>query len=95
MGRQPEARRILNELVEKARVQYVAADRIAAVYVALGQNDDAFRWLERAAAERNAILQFIAFSRDFLPLRSDPRFADLLRRIGVDPTKLLTRQESR
>jgi adenylate cyclase len=94
-GRQPEARRILNELVEKARVQYVAADRIAAVYVALGQNDDAFRWLERAAAERNAILQFIAFSRDFLPLRSDPRFADLLRRMGVDPTKLLTRQESR
>ena len=95
MGRQPEARRILNELVEKARVQYVAADRIAAVYVALGQNDEAFRWLERAAAERNAILQFIAFSRDFLPLRSDPRFADLLRRMGVDPTKVLTGQESR
>ena len=89
MGRQPEARHILNELVEKARVHYVAADRIAAVYVALGQNDDAFRWLERAAADRNANLHVIGFERDFLPLRGDPRFADLLRRIGVDPVKTL------
>jgi TolB-like protein/class 3 adenylate cyclase/Tfp pilus assembly protein PilF len=93
-GRQREARRILNELVEKARVQYVAADRIAAVYVALGQNDDAFRWLERAAADRNANLHAIGFERDFLPLRGDPRFADLLRRIGVDPVKALARQKN-
>ena len=94
MGRQPEARRILNELVEKARVQYVAADRIAAVYVALGQNDDAFRWLERAAADRNANLHVIGFERDFLPLRGDPRFADLLRRIGVDPVKAFAREKN-
>jgi adenylate cyclase len=95
MGRQPEARHILNELVERARVQYVAADRIAAVYVALGQNDNAFRWLERAAADRNANLHSIGFERDFLPLHGDARFADLLRRIGVDPAKVVSQQAAK
>jgi TolB-like protein len=47
MGREAEARRILDQLLEKARTRYVAADSIAGVYVALGENDEAFRWLER------------------------------------------------
>ena len=94
MGRQPEAQRILNELVEKAQTQYVAAERIASVYVALGQNDEAFRWLERAFNEHSANLYNFAFHPEFRALRSDPRFADLLRRIGIDFAKVPNRQKN-
>jgi len=94
MGRQPEAQRILNELVEKAQTQYVAAERIASVYVALGQNDEAFRWLERAFNEHSANLYTFAFHPEFRALRSDPRFADLLRRIGIDFAKVPNRQKN-
>jgi adenylate cyclase len=92
MGRQDDARQILRQLIDRARVQYVAADSIAAVYVALGENDEAFRWLERAFSEHSESLDIFAFHREFRPLRSDPRFANLLRRIGVDPAKALARQ---
>jgi adenylate cyclase len=93
MGRQAEARHILDQLLEKARTQYVAADSIAGIYVALGENDEAFRWLERAYAEHSALLRGIGPSRTFRPLRADPRFADLLRRMGFDPAKILGQQK--
>ena len=92
-GRQDDARQILRQLIDRARVQYVAAESIAAVYVALGENDEAFRWLERAFSEHSESLDIFAFHREFRPLRSDPRFANVLRRIGVDPAKALARQK--
>ena len=92
MGRQVEARHILNQLIEKARTRYIAADSIAAVYVALGEKDEAFRWLERAYAEHSWGVPNIAVSHEFRPLRSDPRYADLLRRTGLDPAKALAWQ---
>ena len=95
MGRQAEARRILDQLVEKARTQYIAADSIAAVYVALGEKDEAFRWLERAYVEHAWGTPNIAVSREFRPLRSDPRYADLLRRTGLDPSQVLPRQNKK
>jgi adenylate cyclase len=94
MDRQADARRILRQLIDRARVQYVAAESIAAVYVALGENDEAFRWLDRAFVEHSGNLDVFAFHSEFRPLRSDPRFADLLRRMGVDPTKALARQNN-
>ncbi len=94
MGRQDDARQILRQLIDRARVQYVAADSIAAVYVALGENDEAFRWLERAFSEHSGTLDIFAFHREFRPLRSDPRFANFLRRIGVDPAKALAPQKN-
>ena len=94
MGRQAEAQRILNELVEKTRTQYVAAERIASVYVALGQKDEAFRWLERAFNEHSANLYAFAFHPEFRALRSDSRFPGLLRRIGIDFAKALNRQKN-
>src|SRR6266567_929316 len=94
MGRQPEAQRILNELVEKTRTHYVAAERIASVYVALGQKDEAFRWLERAFNEHSANLYTFAFHPEFRALRSDSRFPGLLRRIGIDFAKVLNRQKN-
>jgi len=92
MGRLEDARRVLNQRIEKSRQQYVAADSIAAVYVALGDKEEAFRWLERAFDEHSAPMFYLACHPIFRALRSDPRFADLLRRMGVDQAKALARQ---
>jgi serine/threonine protein kinase len=83
MGRQIEARKILDQLLQQTQTRYVSAPSIAAVYVALGEKDEAFHWLERAYAEHSGILQWIAFLPEFRALRPDERFPQLLQRIGV------------
>ncbi|MBA3599764.1 MAG: hypothetical protein H0W45_00785 [Acidobacteria bacterium] len=50
---------------------------------ALGDRDAAFLLLEKACVERDPNLPFIAVSPDYDDLRSDPRFTDLLRRVGL------------
>lgn len=92
MGRQSDARRILDELKKLSATKYVAGDVIASVYAALGEKDEAFRWLEHGF-EQHAPMGF--FGPEFRPLRSDPRFADLLRRTGVDPAEALARQSKK
>jgi tetratricopeptide (TPR) repeat protein len=94
MGRPADARQILDQLLVKARTQYFPADSIAAVYVALGNKDEAFRWLERAFEEHSYPLYTFLFDPEFRSLRSDPRFADLLRRIGLDSAAVLERLKS-
>jgi TolB-like protein/Tfp pilus assembly protein PilF len=88
-GRLDDARRVLVELIERSKTHYVAADGIASIYVALGDNDEAFRWLDRAVDEHSAPLEGIGQRITFRALRSDPRFADILRRIKLDPDKVL------
>ena len=94
MGRQIEARKILDQLVQESQRRYVSASSIAAVYVAFGDKDEAFRWLERAFEEHSGILQWIAFLPEFRPLRPDPRFPQLLRRIGVSRDSILAITET-
>jgi len=94
MGRRDDARRVLDQLIEKSRQQYVAADSIAAVYVALGEKDDALRWLERAFEEYSGSFYSYLFRPEFRPLRSDSRFVDLLRRTGIDFAKVPSRQKN-
>ena len=94
MGRHEDARRILDQLIEKSHQQYVAADLIATVYAALGERDEAFRWLDRALDEHSASMVSYTSHPEFRPLRSDPRFADLLRRIGIDQAKVLNQRNN-
>jgi len=94
MGRREDARRVVDQLIQKSRQQYVAADSIAAVYVALGEKDEAFRWLERAFEEHSGSFYSYLFRPEFRALRSDPRFADLLRRTGIDFAKVPNRQKN-
>src|SRR5213596_1822558 len=68
MGRQIEARNVLAQLLQAREKRYVSAPVIAAVYVAFGDKEEAFRWLERALAEHSGILQWIAFLPEFRPL---------------------------
>jgi len=94
MGRQVEARNILAQLLQAREKRYVSAPVIAAVYVALGDKEEAFRWLERAFAEHSGILQWIAFLPEFRPLHSDARFPRLLRRIGASRNSILAITET-
>jgi len=94
MGRREDARRILDQLIEKSRQQYVAADSIAVVYVALGEKDEALHWLDRAFEEHSGSFYSFMFCPEFRALRSDPRFSDLLRRIGIDFAKVPNRQKN-
>ena len=89
MGRRSEAERVFNEVKTFATTHYVAGETIASVYVALNDNDSAFQWLERAYREHSGSLHGIAVRPAFRPLHSDPRFPDLLKRMGLNPTKVL------
>jgi eukaryotic-like serine/threonine-protein kinase len=80
-----EARKILADLIERSRRSYVSPTNIAVVYAGLGENDQAMEWLEKALAEHNAGLMMLKVHPVFDPLRSDPRYQDLLRRIGLAP----------
>jgi adenylate cyclase len=89
MGRRSDAERVLNEVKTFAATHYFAGEEIASIYVALGDNDAAFQWLERAYNEHSGSLHGIVARPIFRPLHSDPRFAALLKRIGLDPAKAL------
>jgi len=91
MGRQNDAQQILDELKKISATKYVAGDVIASIYVALGEIDEAFRWME-LALDQSAAVNF--FTPEFRRLRFDPRFADLIRRIGIDPAEALAPPKS-
>jgi len=80
-----EARKILADLIERSRRSYVSPTNIAVVYAGLGENDEAMECLEKALAEHNAGLMMLKVHPVFDPLRSHPRYQDLLRRIGLAP----------
>jgi adenylate cyclase len=89
LGRITEAQRMLQQLIDKANRGYVAGEQIASVFVALDNRDEAFRWLNRAVDEHSG--NPIATQRELRPLYSDSRFPLLLRRMGIDPTKVVGR----
>ncbi len=82
-GKTAEARRILRELEDDSRTRYVAPCLIAALYVGLGDKEQAFAWLERAYQERDVLLMTLNIESHLDPLRSDERFQTLLRRVGL------------
>src|SRR5262249_39061655 len=84
-GRKEEAQRVLEELREMSKRRYISAYTIAIVYAGLGEADPAFEWLSKAYEERAQSLIFLKVNPRLHSLRSDPRFADLVRRIGLPP----------
>ncbi len=78
-----EANEMLNELNELAKRQYVSAYEIATIYVALGNNEKAFQLLEEAYMEHSFHLVYLNVSPQFKSVRSDPRFQDLVQRVGL------------
>jgi len=83
MGERDEAEAILQRLEKEAATQYIRAESLAMGYAALGDADRAFACLERAFADRSAGLTFFHVDPGFAPLRDDPRYGELVRRIGL------------
>jgi eukaryotic-like serine/threonine-protein kinase len=94
MGRQIEAQNIFAQLLQAREKRYVSAPVIAAVSIALGDKEAAFRELERAYAEHSGVLQWIAFLPEFRALRSDARFPNLLHRINASQDMILKISET-
>jgi serine/threonine-protein kinase len=82
-GKRAEAGNIIKELEEKYASKQAIGQYIAAAYMGLGDKDKAFEWLEKDFQARNGKLAEIRWQIQFEPLRDDPRFKDLIRRLGL------------
>ena len=85
MGKRDEAKRILTKLKIKRQRSFVSPAALGIISGALGEKDEAVAWLEKAYELRDPQLTYLKVGPRFTPLRSDPRFQDLLRRMGLPP----------
>jgi tetratricopeptide (TPR) repeat protein len=86
-GHRTEALRLLKELKQRRGAGYVQATSFINPNLALGNYDEAFVWFERAYDQREGILQWLKVHPFFDPVRNDPRFKDLQRRVGLDESR--------
>ena len=86
-GRRTDALRSLASLQARHQEGYVPAAAFITAYLGLGDYDQAFVWFERAYQEQSNILQFLKVHPFFDPVRADPRFRDLLQRVGLEQAK--------
>ena len=84
-GKRAEADAVIKELVGKYENGQAIGQDLAAVYAGLGDKDQAFAWLEKDFQTRSGLLAWTRWTPAFESLRSDPRFTDLLRRMGFQP----------
>jgi len=83
-GRRAEAQKVLDQLTKLSKQNHVSAAYMAKIYAGLGEKDRAFEWLEKAYEDRSIVsVGLIKANPIFDPLRSDPRFQDLLRRMNL------------
>jgi TolB-like protein/Tfp pilus assembly protein PilF len=81
--KKPGANEMLDKLNELSKQQYVSPYEVATIYIALGNNEQAFQLLEEAYAEHSFHLVYLNVSPQFKSVRSDPRFQDLVQRLGL------------
>jgi serine/threonine-protein kinase len=84
-GKRPDALQILKEAEEKYARRESIGQYVARVYAGLGDKDQAFAWLEKDFQQRSGVLPFITWWFTFEDLRNDPRYTDLVRRMGLQP----------
>ncbi|MBI1748881.1 MAG: tetratricopeptide repeat protein [Acidobacteria bacterium] len=84
-GQRGKAERRLRELLERSKHRYVAPYHIGEVHAGLGEKDQAFQWLNKAFEEHSDELRFLNANPRLTSLHPDPRFAVLLRRVGLPP----------
>jgi len=77
----------LNQLLERAKKEYVSPADIAIFYARLNEKDEAFAWLDKAMVERSILFNYLVADARFDNIRSDARFPELLKRVGLQPLK--------
>ena len=82
-GERSKALDVLGELLEVRKTRYIQPQNVAIVYIGLGEYDSAFEWLDKAFVDRCGPLTFIKVWPFLDRLRSDPRYKDLLARLGL------------
>jgi tetratricopeptide (TPR) repeat protein len=82
-GKRDDALAILKEIQGKYERHEASPTDVAAVYAGLGEKDQAFAWLEKGLQERSSRLARTRWETGFKSLRNDPRYGDLLRRMGI------------
>ncbi len=82
-GKRTEAHNIIDELAQTSKSVNVSPSYFAGIYSMLGERDQAFEWLEKAYQVRDYQLTPIMIDPVFGSIRSDPRYTDLLRRMGL------------
>jgi TolB-like protein/Tfp pilus assembly protein PilF/class 3 adenylate cyclase len=82
-GETAKARAVLDELNSRSAQGYVPPHSVAIVYIGMGENEQALAWLEKSYQERDVRLSFLKIDSKWDPLRSDPRFISLLKRINL------------
>jgi tetratricopeptide (TPR) repeat protein len=87
-GNEQEARRILAELTDARSTRVVSAWGIAVVHASLGDVDDAFKWLDIAIEEHSPGLILLRAHPRLDPIRTDPRYGLLVRRLGLESTTI-------
>lgn len=83
IGRRAEARAALAKSLQLSKGKQVSSGAVALTYAALGDKEESFQWLEKAYTERSSFMTSLKYWSVFDQLRGDPRFADLLRRVGL------------
>jgi TolB-like protein/Flp pilus assembly protein TadD/predicted Ser/Thr protein kinase len=84
-GEVTKAHEILSSLTRRDTAGYVSPSNVAIGYIGIGDYEAALKWLENAYVEHSQALTYLKVDSVYDPLRSDPRFADLVRRVGLAP----------
>jgi len=84
MGKMKKAQEILSTLMEKSRYTYIPPSFLAALCFTLGRNDLGFKYLEEAYKKKDSWLRYVNLPPWIDPIRSDPRYKKLLKKIGLD-----------
>jgi len=84
--REPEARKILQELVQASGERYISAAEIAAVFASLNEQEPALKWLDKASSERASTMVYLNADRVWDSLRANPRFQALVKRVNLSPS---------
>ena len=83
-GKRIDAAKVLRDLSDLSRERYVTSYGVALVYAGLGDRDKAIAWLNKAYEERSHWLVWLKLDPRWDTLRADPRFVDLVRRVGLN-----------
>ena len=82
-GRTADARKVLRQLTQQSRHRYISPYNFAVLYAGLGERDEAFRWLQKVEQDRSEWFAAVNVDPRLDALHSDPRFAGILRSVGL------------